>query len=144
MIQTREMRIEDIDDILSIENECFSNPWSKQAFIGEMANKHAYYLVAEYNQEIIGYIGVWRIFDEGHITNIAIRKENQNKGFGYELLKDLIDRLEEFEISSLTLEVRRSNNQALALYRKMGFEELGIRKNYYTNPVEDAIIMWYR
>lgn len=139
----RDMVPQDIKDILVIETLCFSVPWSEAAFLDELlTNAVAKYLVVEYDNHAIGYVGVWRILDEGHITNIAIHPSFQRKGIACELLKALIQDLEDENITKMTLEVRASNKPAINLYHEFGFKKAGIRKGYYEDNKEDAIIMW--
>jgi len=139
----REMKEQDIDEIIEIERLSFSTPWSREAFVIEMTtNKLAKYIVAEKNGKLIGYAGLWFIIDEGHITNIAVKPEYRGQGVGASLVKELIDISEERGIPSLTLEVRKSNIVAKSLYQKYGFENCGIRPGYYSDTKEDAIIMW--
>lgn len=134
---------EHIDDIVVIENLCFKIPWSRQSIIEEIIqNKAAIYICAETNGKAVGYAGMWQVCDEGHITNIAVHPEFRNSGVGSVLMKTLLAIARERGIIALTLEVRRSNHSAQALYRKYGFEEGGMRKAYYADNNEDAIIMW--
>ena len=110
-----------------------------------MSDRHNIYLVAENDQhEVVGYCGIWGVLDEGQITNVAVREEDQGKGIGYEMLQELIEIGKNEGLSQYTLEVRVSNKKAIRLYEKLGFEEEGIRKEFYDKPVEDASIMWLR
>ncbi|MCG8482397.1 MAG: ribosomal protein S18-alanine N-acetyltransferase [Clostridia bacterium] len=139
----RDMVVEDIKDILIIENLCFPMPWSEAAFLNEMLNNAiSKYLVVQHENRVIGYAGVWRILDEGHITNIATHPGFQRNGIARELLKALIQVLEEENITKITLEVRASNEPAINLYQQFGFTQAGIRKGYYEDNKEDAVIMW--
>lgn len=142
MISISIMNSDDIAEVLKIEKECFATPWSENAFNMELKNKLAKYVVARVDGEIIGYGGLWMIIDEGHITNIAVKEEFRGSGAGSEILKHLIDTCKENGISSMTLEVRRGNEPAKALYKKYGFLEAGIRPKYYADDNEDALIMW--
>jgi len=133
---------EDIDSIVEIEKEAFSNPWPRESFIVELQdNLLARYIVAELDKKVVGYAGVWFILDEGHITNIAVRRSYKGQGIGNQLLEGLITYCELKGIRHMTLEVRRSNYIAQNLYKKYGFVEYGIRPKYYQDN-EDAIIMW--
>ncbi|MFP4698337.1 MAG: ribosomal protein S18-alanine N-acetyltransferase [Eubacteriales bacterium] len=143
MIVIREMTNGDIDSIIEIEKSCFTNPWSKESFNQELRNRLSLYLIIAVNKDIIGYAGLWKIMDEGHITNIAIKKQYQSKGYGYKLALALLNEGKKRKIKRFTLEVRKSNISAIKLYSKIGFKKNGTRNNYYTNPKEDAIIMWY-
>lgn len=139
----REMNEQDIDEVLRIEKLSFATPWSREAFIIEMTtNKLAKYIVAEKDHSIAGYAGLWFIIDEGHITNIAVDPQYRGQGIGTLLMEKLISVSEERGITSLTLEVRKSNTVAQSLYKKYGFEDCGVRPGYYSDTKEDAIIMW--
>lgn len=134
-----------IDDIMVIENLSFKIPWSRQSVTDEITrNKFAVYKCARTEMQIIGYAGLWHICDEGHITNIAVHPEFRGNGIGSALMESLLDYAKNEGITGLTLEVRRSNTTAQALYRKYGFENSGMRKAYYADNNEDAIIMWKR
>lgn len=137
------MKVEDIDQVLEVEHAVFTAPWSKQAFYNELINNHfAYYIVATNNQQIIGYGGLWVIIDEAHITNVAIHPAYQGRRLGYQLMMELIDVAKHYGADKMTLEVRVSNFKAQRLYKRLGFKEHGIRKGYYTDNNEDALIMW--
>lgn len=141
-INYREAKREDIEDIYEIEKYCFSSPWSKKSFIDEINNKIAFYIVAEYKGKVVGYAGMWMILDEGHVTNIAVHPEYQGIGIGKNLVNRLFDVSKKNKIINITLEVRESNIIAKDLYIKLGFLQEGIRKGYYSDTKEDAIIMW--
>lgn len=139
------MRQEDLDAVSDIEKQLFSKPWTKQDFLNSMENMHNIYIVAENEQkEIVGYCGVWGVVDEGQITNVAVKESEQGKGIGYALLSELIEIGKDEGLLEFTLEVRVSNEKGIGLYKKLGFVEEGIRKNFYEAPVEDALIMWLR
>ncbi|MEH6939274.1 ribosomal protein S18-alanine N-acetyltransferase [Bacillus sp. JJ664] len=139
----RQMREEDLNQIMEIEKKSFATPWTYDAFYNELhTNQFAHYVVAEVDQEIIGYCGLWVIIDEGHITNIAILPEYRGNGLGEKLLIAVMDTARELGAETLTLEVRVSNDVAKGLYRKLGFQDGGIRKSYYTDNYEDALVMW--
>lgn len=139
----REMHIKDIDEVLIIENLCFTMPWSKKAFEEDLnKNKLSKYIVAEHNKDVVGYIGVWRILDEGHITNIAVHPKFRKRGIARALMENLIQILKRESIIKMTLEVRASNVPAINLYNQLGFKPEGIRKAYYEDNKEDALIMW--
>jgi ribosomal-protein-alanine N-acetyltransferase len=133
-----------IDDILTVENSSFKIPWSRQSFLDELSNKFAIYISAQASGRIIGYAGMWKVFDEGHITNVAVHPDLRGQGVGSLLVAKLLEISEAEEITALTLEVRRSNIAAQHLYAKFGFEASGVRKAYYADNGEDAIIMWKR
>lgn len=141
-VTVRAMEERDLDRVSEVESLSFSSPWSKDAFAKELEeNKLAVYLVAEYDGEIAGYMGMWKVVDEGHITNIAVDPECRERGVGGALLSAMIQKAEELELLSMTLEVRASNTKAQKLYEKYGFESVGIRPKYYEKG-EDAQIMW--
>jgi len=142
-IEISRLTLEDIDDLMVVEKLSFTIPWSKEAFVEEVTNnKFARYIVAKVNGKAIGYAGLWKIFDEGHITNVAVHPEYRRNGVGYMLVKSLIDLAQEENITRMTLEVRKSNIPAQNLYAKFGFKIEGFRKEYYADNREDAIIMW--
>jgi len=139
----RQMKEEDLNKIMVIEKSSFATPWTYDAFFNELySNQFAHYVVAEVEDEIIGYCGLWVIIDEGHITNIAILPEYRGKGLGEQLLRAVMETAKGLGAETLTLEVRVSNNVAKGLYRKLGFQDGGIRKSYYTDNFEDALVMW--
>jgi len=144
-MEIRLMAKEDLDEISEIEQRLFSKPWTKQDFLNSMENMHNIYIVAENEQkEIIGYCGVWGVVDEGQITNVAVKESEQGKGVGFALLSELIEIGKSEGLLEFTLEVRVSNEKGIGLYKKLGFVEEGIRKNFYELPLEDALIMWLR
>lgn len=142
-IEITSLNIEHINSIITIDCLSFPTPWSKDSFIKEIENnKFARYVVAKKNGAVVGYAGMWLILDEGHITNIAVHPEHRGIGIGNLLLEALIKICKKEASVSMTLEVRKSNIIAQNLYKKYGFVEDGIRKNYYADNKEDAIIMW--
>lgn len=139
----RYMKEEDIDQILEVEHASFATPWSREAFYNEIYNnKFAVYIVLEEDQKIIGYVGAWVVIDEAHITNVAILPSYRGKKLGEALLRKMMSVAKDMGARSMTLEVRVTNNVAQSLYRKLGFQNGGIRKNYYTDNQEDALVMW--
>ena len=139
----RYMKEEDIDQILEVEHASFATPWSREAFYNEIYNnKFAVYIVLEEYQKIIGYVGAWVVIDEAHITNVAILPSYRGKKLGEALLRKMMTVAKDMGARSMTLEVRVTNNVAQSLYRKLGFQNGGIRKNYYTDNQEDALVMW--
>ena len=143
-IDFRQMTESDVDAVVEIENVSFSLPWSRQSFHDEMQNERAFYLLAVEGERAIGYVGAWLIFDEAHITNVAILPEYRRRGIGEKLMKQMIEAVKHKGIQSMTLEVRESNFAAQAMYKKFGFEVAGIRKNYYEDNRENAMIMWLK
>jgi len=139
----RAMTLEDVPAIVEIEEEAFTSPWTKEAFVNELTQNHfARYMVMTYDDEVIGFGGMWTIVDEAHVTNIAIRLPYRGRGLGDRLLTELQRTAVMFGAERMTLEVRASNEVAQRLYRKKGFEAAGIRPGYYSDNQEDAIIMW--
>ena len=138
----RPMTIDDVDEVYIVEEDCFVDPWSKDSIRKELKNDLARYLVAEIDDKIVGYVGVWFVVDEGHITNVAVHSDYRGKKIGDKLVKEMVELCKENNIVAMTLEVRASNTVAQNLYRKYGFKMGGIRKEYYSDNKEDAIIMW--
>ena len=137
------MTIDDIENVVNVENDCFSTPWSKDSFVRELVeNEIALYLVAKIENIAVGYIGVWRIQNEGHITNVAVHSDFRGMGIGNMLVSELLSLCEKEGINAFTLEVRKSNLVAQNLYKKFQFKDAGVRKGYYQDTKEDAIIMW--
>ncbi|MEK3976704.1 MULTISPECIES: ribosomal protein S18-alanine N-acetyltransferase [unclassified Psychrobacillus] len=143
-ITYRKMTIEDIDQVLLIEEEAFTLPWTREAFEHEMStNLYSYYLVAETEEkDIVGYCGMWIVMDESHITNVAVAERMRGHKIGEGLMREAIRVVKEQKVVLMTLEVRVSNIVAKNLYYKLGFQDGGIRKNYYTDTQEDALVMW--
>lgn len=138
-------RLEDIDDIMILEELSFTIPWSKKAFIEEVTrNKFAVYYSAIADGKVIGYAGMWKIIDEGHITNIAVHPSYRRRHVGSLLLEKLMEACRENDITSMTLECRESNTAARRLYEKHGFRVEGRRRGYYSDNDEDALVFWYK
>ena len=141
----RNANVEDINTLLIIEEESYGeHHWSKKTFESELTNSYSNYFVVVENcsNKVIAYIGYWKVQQEGHITTLAVDKLYRRNGVADILLYFLINHSIENNINSLTLEVRVTNIQALLLYKKYGFKEFGIRKKYYQNNNEDALILW--
>lgn len=138
----RDMKLEDIDGVYEVEKSCFSDPWSKESFKKEIQNNLAKYLVAEVENKVVGYVGAWFIVDEAHITNVAVSPQYRGQKIGDKIIKSFIDECVKNEMQAMTLEVRVSNTVAQNLYKKYGFKLGGIRKEYYSDNKEDALIMW--
>ncbi|MDR1263722.1 MAG: ribosomal protein S18-alanine N-acetyltransferase [Oscillospiraceae bacterium] len=139
----RPMTMEDIDAVEAIERESFTIPWSRGAFIRELTVNvtTARYLVLDQDGAVVGYAGMWLVIDEGHITNVAVRRGCRNRGGGLMLMRALIAEGIENGLVYMTLEVRRSNLIAQNLYHRMGFVDVGFRKRYYEDDREDALVM---
>jgi len=138
----RRMEETDLEEVCAIERDSFSEPWSRASFLDSISNENNLFLVAAVDGAVAGYCGCYTVAWEGYICNVAVSKNFRRQGIGYKMLNELIMRAEDRGIFSLTLEVRVSNLPAINLYKKLGFVEAGIRKDFYTKPVEDAIIMW--
>jgi len=139
----RSMTLEDLPDIVAIEQDAFTSPWTEEAFRNELTNNmFAKYMAMELDGAVIGYGGMWVIMDEAHITNIAIHSTYRGMGLGHRLLLELQRTALFFGAVKMTLEVRVTNEHAQRLYRKHGFEPAGIRPGYYSDNNEDALIMW--
>ncbi len=137
------MQLADIPRVLEIERQSFPTPWPHDAYAHELKeNRLAVYLVARVDKEIVGYAGMWIIMDEAHITTIAVDPPRRGQHIGERLLVSLIEAALQRRARWMTLEVRKSNAAAQALYKKYGFREIGVRKGYYSDNREDAIVMW--
>lgn len=137
----RRMTMADVDGVAAVEAATFPTPWSRDAFESEMKNVAARYLVAEKDGTVIGYAGAWIIIDESHITNIAVLKDYRGLHIGRRLTEGLMQYLSNLGAAYATLEVRKSNEVAQNLYKSLGFIKLGVRKRYYEDNGEDALIM---
>lgn len=139
----RYMREEDIDQILEVEQASFTLPWSREAFYNELrTNRFAVYLVLEEKEKILGYCGAWIVIDEAHVTNVAILPDYRGRKLGEAMMQKMMSVAREMGARSMTLEVRVTNHVAQSLYRKLGFQDGGIRKNYYSDNQEDGLVMW--
>ena len=143
-IHIRPMRKEDVEIISRLEEETFSMPWSRDAFLEMITKDDAGYYVAEKNGWVIGGCGVLMAAGEGNITNVVVDKKERNKGIGTQMLQYLIEDGYKKGLQAFTLEVRVSNTAAIHVYEKLGFFSEGIRPNFYEKPAEDAMIMWKR
>ena len=130
-----------VPQIAELEKLCFNDPWSANSVASELENRLAFWLVAMEDDQVIGYVGSQTVLGETDMMNIAIHPDHRKRGIATELIEALIHGLTERGSHSLMLEVRASNEPAKALYTKMGFESVGVRKNYYRNPREDALIL---
>ncbi|MFQ3545509.1 ribosomal protein S18-alanine N-acetyltransferase [Halobacillus rhizosphaerae] len=139
----RPMEDEDIKEVMVVEYASFAVPWTEETFFNEINdNPYAHYFVAEVDEKVVGYCGLWLIIDEAHITNIAIHPEFRGMKYGEELFRQTLLEAIDRGAVQLSLEVRVSNTGAQHLYRKFGLVPGGIRKNYYTDNGEDALVMW--
>ncbi len=143
-VKIKPMTIDDIDDVIAVETKAYGeHHWSKESFYNELSNELASYFAAfDDNNNLVGYAGSWQILEEAHITNIAVDVDFRKRHIGEALLKTIIQNCYSEKVKYITLEVRVSNTPAIKLYEKYGFKSLGIRKGYYQNNNEDALIMW--
>ena len=127
--------------IAAMEKLCFSDPWSENSIATELNSRLSYWLVAMEDGEVVGYIGSQSVLGESDMMNVAVHPDHRRKGIAEALVNALSRDLKERDNVCLTLEVRASNDPAIALYEKLGFTQVGLRKNYYRNPKEDALIL---
>ena len=130
-----------VAQVAALEKICFSDPWSENSVASELKNPLSCWLVAEEDGEIAGYVGSQTVMDESDMMNVAVHPDYRRKGIAEKLVMELVEALKKRDSRCLTLEVRASNEPARALYEKLGFEQVGLRKNYYRNPREDALIL---
>jgi len=144
LLTFEQLRPKHLDQVVAIERASFPTPWSKNAFLYEINNNEfAHYLTAlTTDGRVAGYAGIWIILDEAHLTNVAVHENFRRRGLGLELVQRMIVWAVALGAVRMTLEVRPSNKPARTLYTALGFEERGIRKNYYSDTGENAIIMW--
>ena len=143
-ILIKHMMPEDVVQVHQIEEACFSTPWSLENFKAIFRYEYNHYLTAWDGEEIVGFIGLMEVAGEGDITNVAVLPSHRKRGIGDQLVSSMIALAKEREISKIMLEVRASNEAAIHLYEKYGFEFLCIRKNYYQKQTEDANIMCWQ
>ena len=137
----REMLVEDLDQVVEIENSLFSVPWSKEGFFTFLIKDESMFFVVEEKGKILGYCSMQIVLDEGDILNVAVRRERQKEGIGYFLVDSMLMMAEARGVRTVHLEVREGNDTARRLYQRLGFTEDGLRKNYYTNTLENAVLM---
>ena len=130
-----------VPQIKEIEKQCFSVPWTDDQLRAQLPDKMHVFIVAESGEKVLGYVGMMFVLDEGYISNVAVAPEYRRMGIADALISELLRRANELELSFVTLEVRESNAPARALYEKNGFSDVGLRKNYYNFPAENAILM---
>jgi len=140
-VQIEKMQRADVKRVMEIERQSFSAPWHETAYLTELANPSAYYVVAKLDGRIVGYSGMWVIMDEAHITTIAVDPEYRGKHIGEQILIAMLEEASRRGARRVTLEVRQRNVVAQRLYRKYGFVPASIRRGYYTDNGEDAVVM---
>ena len=142
MIRIVDTRPEHLDDILLMEQQCFSVPWTRDQLAAQMSDSMYIFLAAEDESgRAVGYVGLMYVPDEGYISNVAVSPSRRREGIADMLLTELYARAKAKKLSFLTLEVRESNAPAQSLYKKHGYTEVGMRKGYYSLPKEDAVLM---
>lgn len=137
----RPMEVSDTEQVELIEKQIFSIPWSQKSFEDACQSEDNIYLVCEMNGQIAGYCGLWTVLGEGNITNMAVSGGLRRLGIAEALMKEMEKRGMSKNVVTYFLEVRKSNEAAVNLYKKMGYVQIGVRKNFYEKPVEDALVM---
>ena len=130
-----------LDGVCAIENACFAHPWSRQSIEAELDNETSLFYVAVEEGQVVGYIGMSFVLDECYIYNVAVKADCRKNGVGSALIQTLVTHCRKNNFAFLTLEVRESNAPARSLYEKFGFIKVGERKNYYSDPTENAVLM---
>ncbi|CAM2753549.1 ribosomal protein S18-alanine N-acetyltransferase [Hathewaya histolytica] len=138
----KNMELCDIEDTYLVNTLSLKVPWSIESFNDELNNNLAHYIVCKCGKSVIAFAGMWIITDEAHITNVAVHPKYRKMGIGSSLIKELKKICIQHSVLHMTLEVRESNLNAQRLYLREGFKNCGIRKSFYTSPIENAIIMW--
>lgn len=137
------MKEEDINQILEIENLSFLDPWTQRMYLSEIRERNdSYFVMAKLEDRIIGYGGFWLIVDEMHLVNLAVHPDFRRQGIGTQIMQHLLNLAKQLKVKRATLEVRASNVIAQRFYSKFGFIAIALRKKYYPNTKEDAMIMW--
>lgn len=137
----RKMNLGDVSAIAELEKLCFSDPWSEKSIASEVDNRLSYWLVAEVDGVVAGYVGSQTVLDAADMMNLAVSPDYRRRGIGQALVNALVEHLQQNKVIALLLEVRVSNAPAIALYESLGFEQVGRRPKYYHNPREDALIL---
>jgi len=132
---------EHISEMAALEKQCFSLPWSENALREELENPYARYIVCTHGGSVVGYVGARVVYDEVHITNVAVDPDHRRQGLGTAMMKEMIRAALLADYAFITLEVRESNSAAIKLYDKLGFVFIGKRPGYYELPREDALLM---
>ena len=134
----------DLDGVLAVESESFTNPWTKEMYAWELQNRSVCHIYVARTPEcqVAGFCAFWLVFDEIHINNVAVRPEYRGRGMGTAVMHRVFAEARELGARRATLEVRASNTGARRLYERLGFYVAGTRPSYYSSPVEDALILW--
>ena len=138
----RRMQEKDVARVAELERICFRSPWSYNSLLGELSNEVAYYVVADDGGEVCGYAGMWVMFDEAHMTNIAVAPDHRKQGIARSMILHLMKTGMCMGAERMTLEVRENNHNAQRLYASLDFAYAGTRKHYYTDTGENALILW--
>lgn len=135
---------QDLDGVLEVERESFNNPWTREMYAWELQNRAVchIYVARGPDDGVIGFCAFWLVFDEIHINNVAIRPQHRGQGIGRALMERVFAEARQLGARRATLEVRESNGAARRFYERLGFAVAGTRRHYYTNPVENALILW--
>lgn len=141
MFDIKLMEESDLEQVVEIEKNIFSDPWSRKSFLDSLNQDMCIYLVVKNKEEVVAYCGLYVVQDEGQITNVAVKENYRNAHIATDMLNKLIKYAMDKGACNFTLEVRASNNAAIHIYEKLGFKKLGTRKKFYEKPVEDAVIM---
>ncbi len=136
------LREEHLPEVLEIEKQANSAPWSERSFRNELDHQHGIFLVTIGEGRVVGYGGVWLVVDEAHVTNVAVDSSARRQGIGRKLMMELLKRAKERGMTCSTLEVRASNEAAIRLYEQLGYKITAQRKGYYPDNKEDAAVMW--
>jgi ribosomal-protein-alanine N-acetyltransferase len=134
----------DVDDVVALEESAFTNPWTRAMYLSELENPGVSYcfLARDATRRAVGFCSFWRVLDELHINNLAVLPEFRRLGIASALLTFVLQKGAELGARRATLEVRRSNDAARALYERFGFTVAGVRSGYYSKPIEDALVLW--
>lgn len=135
---------DELDAVLAIEHASFSNPWTREMYLAELENSGVafFFLARDPAREVVGFCSFWRILDELHINNLAVPPDRRRQGIASALLARVLQEGTRLGATRATLEVRQSNNEARQLYEQFGFTVAGVRRGYYSHPVEDALVLW--
>jgi len=135
---------DDLDAVLDIERASFTNPWTREMYLAELDNRGVSYcfVIRDGRGTVVGFCSFWRVLDELHINNLAVAPDHRGAGAGTALLEHVLAEGRRLGAKRASLEVRRSNDPARRLYERLGFQVAGVRRAYYTNPVEDALVLW--
>ena len=141
MITIQEMQLDDLEQVVEIEQQNFSVPWTENGFFSFLLRSDTLFLVAKEEDRILGYLGIMMVLDEGEITNVSVAQTARRRGVGRLLVQTMLDKMRRAGLDMIHLEVRKSNTPAIRLYEQFAFVQDGERKNYYEEPTEDAVLM---